>query len=61
MSRDQLMEAMNGKEAGPFDRTVDVMIGRVRRRLGEDAREPALLKTIRSGGYMLACEVEALR
>ncbi|BBH14036.1 response regulator [Chromobacterium haemolyticum] len=61
MSRDQLMEAMNGKEAGPFDRTVDVMIGRVRRRLGEDAREPMLLKTIRSGGYMLACEVEALR
>ncbi|AAQ60775.1 response regulator [Chromobacterium violaceum] len=61
MSRDQLMEAMNGKEAGPFDRTVDVMIGRLRRRLGDDAREPLLIKTIRSGGYMLACEVVPVR
>ncbi|OHX11350.1 response regulator [Chromobacterium sphagni] len=61
MSRDQLMEAMNGKEAGPFDRTVDVMIGRLRRRLGDDAREPLLIKTIRSGGYMLACEVVSVR
>ncbi|OWY39516.1 DNA-binding response regulator [Xenophilus sp. AP218F] len=61
MSRDQLMEAMNGKEAGPFDRTVDVMIGRLRRRLGDDAREPLLIKTIRSGGYMLACEVVPAR
>ncbi|QEL55852.1 response regulator [Chromobacterium paludis] len=61
MSRDQLMEAMNGKEAGPFDRTVDVMIGRLRKRLGDDAREPLLIKTIRSGGYMLACEVVPVR
>ncbi|WP_293930894.1 response regulator [Iodobacter sp.] len=59
LSRDQLMDAINGKEAGPFDRTIDVMIGRLRRRLGDDAREPLLIKTLRSSGYMLACKVEA--
>ncbi|AMC34519.1 response regulator [Janthinobacterium sp. B9-8] len=59
LSRDQLMDAINGKEAAPFDRTIDVMIGRLRRRLGDDAREPLLIKTLRSSGYMLACKVEA--
>jgi two-component system OmpR family response regulator len=58
LSRDQLMDALAGREAGPFDRSVDVMVHRVRRRLRDDAREPQLVKTIRSEGYMLAAEVE---
>lgn len=57
-SRDQLMDALAGRDAGPFDRTVDVMISRLRRRLGDDARDPALIKTVRSEGYMLAARVE---
>jgi two-component system, OmpR family, response regulator len=58
LSRDQLMDAINGKDASPFDRTIDVMIGRLRRRLRDDAREPLLIKTVRSSGYMLACKVD---
>ena len=59
-SRDQLMDAMAGRDAGPFDRTIDVMISRLRRRLGDDARDPVLIKTVRSEGYMLAARVERL-
>jgi len=54
LSRDQLLEVLAGREAGPYDRTVDVMISRLRRRLGDDGREPALIKTIRNEGYLLA-------
>lgn len=58
LSRDQLMDVLAGREAGPFDRSVDVMVHRLRRRLGDDAREPALIKTVRSEGYMLAADAE---
>lgn len=57
-SRDQLMDTLAGREAGPFDRTIDVMISRLRRRLNDDARDPELIKTVRSEGYMLATRVE---
>jgi two-component system, OmpR family, response regulator len=58
MSRDQLLDASSGREAGPFDRTVDVLISRLRRRLGDDGSEHVLIKTVRSEGYMLAASVE---
>jgi two-component system OmpR family response regulator len=58
MSRDRLMDVLSGREAGPFDRSVDVMISRLRRRLGDDAREPELIKTVRNEGYVLAAKVE---
>ena len=58
LSRDQLMDVLAGRESGPFDRSVDVMVHRLRRRLGDDAREPALIKTVRSEGYILAADVE---
>jgi two-component system OmpR family response regulator len=60
LSRDQLMDVLAGREAGPFDRSVDVMVHRLRRRLDDDAREPQLIKTVRSEGYMLAADVERL-
>jgi two-component system, OmpR family, response regulator len=60
-SRDQLMDALAGRDAGPFDRTIDVMISRLRRRLNDDARDPELIKTVRSEGYMLAARVERRR
>jgi two-component system OmpR family response regulator len=53
LSRDQLIETLAQREADPLDRTVDVMISRLRRRLGDDAREPELIKTVRNEGYML--------
>jgi two-component system OmpR family response regulator len=57
-SRDQLTDALAGRDAGPFDRTIDVMISRLRRRLNDDARDPQLIKTVRSEGYMLATRGE---
>ena len=58
LSRDQLMDALAGRDASPFDRTIDVMISRLRRRLNDDARDPELIKTVRSEGYLLAARVE---
>ncbi len=57
MSRDQLLDVYSGREAGPFDRTIDVVISRLRRRLGDDG-ENALIKTVRSEGYILTAQVE---
>jgi two-component system OmpR family response regulator len=61
LTRDQLLDLTQGREAGPFDRSIDVLIGRLRRRLGDDAKEPALIKTVRGRGYMLASKVEPRR
>jgi two-component system OmpR family response regulator len=61
LTRDQLVELMMSREAGPFDRVLDVQISRLRHRLGEDAKEPAIIKTVRSQGYVLAAHVESER
>jgi two-component system OmpR family response regulator len=58
LSRDQLLDFTRGREAMPFDRSIDVQVGRLRRRLGDAGREPTLLKTVRSEGYVLAATVE---
>lgn len=57
LSRDQLLDLTQGREASPFDRSIDVLIGRLRRRLGDDAREPGLIKTVRGRGYLFADKV----
>ncbi len=57
LSRDQLLDLTQGREAGPFDRSIDVQISRLRRRLGDDPRTAALIKTVRSEGYLLAAPV----
>ncbi len=57
MNRDQLMDLTQGREALPFDRSIDVQISRLRRRLGDDPRNAAIIKTIRNEGYMLATSV----
>jgi two-component system OmpR family response regulator len=57
LSRDQLLEVFSNREAAPFDRTIDVMISRLRRRLRDDGEEP-LIKTVRNEGYMLVTSVE---
>lgn len=52
LSRDQLLELVSGKQAIAFDRSIDVQVGRLRRRLGDNSREPHLIKTVRSAGYV---------
>ena len=59
LSRDQLIELMVSREAGPFDRAIDVQVSRLRQRLRDDAREPRIIKTVRGEGYVLASGVEA--
>ena len=58
LTRDQLMNCMHGRDAGPFDRAIDVQIGRLRRKLEIDPAHPRLIKSVRGAGYVLAAAVE---
>ena len=58
LTRDQLCELIHGREAGPFDRAIDVQVSRLRQRLRDDSREPQLVNTVRGEGYVLAASVE---
>lgn len=60
LSRDQLLELTQGREADAFDRSIDLLVSRLRQRLREDAREPRILKTLRGEGYVLATAVTHL-
>ncbi len=59
LAREQLLELANGREAILFDRSIDVLVGRLRKRLRDDSREPSLIKTVRGEGYVLAASVES--
>jgi two-component system OmpR family response regulator len=58
LNRDQLTEMIQGREAEPYDRAIDVQVSRLRQRLRDDSREPQLIKTVRGEGYVLAASVE---
>ncbi len=58
LSRDQLLEMTRGREAGPFERSIDMQVGRLRRRLGDDGKDPRIIKTVRNAGYVLSASVE---
>jgi two-component system, OmpR family, response regulator len=58
LSRDQLLDWTRGRDAAPFDRSVDVMVGKLRRQLALDPQGGDLIKTIRGGGYLFATTVE---
>ena len=53
LSRDFLLEQTRGREAGPFDRTIDVQVGRLRKKLETDAQAPQIIKSVRGAGYIL--------
>ncbi|MGI4955302.1 MAG: response regulator [Janthinobacterium lividum] len=57
LNRDMLLDLLRGRPAGPFDRAIDVAISRLRRKLERDGSDPQLIKTVRGGGYVFACEV----
>jgi len=57
LNRDQLLDLTQGREAGPFDRSIDVLIGRLRKHLGDDAKQPVFIKTVRGRGYMFSGKV----
>jgi two-component system, OmpR family, response regulator len=60
LNRDQLLNMTQGRDADPFDRSIDIQISRIRQKLGEDARSPQIIKTVRNGGYVLAVNVEMI-
>jgi two-component system OmpR family response regulator len=59
LSRDRLLDLVYDADAPAFDRSVDVRIGRVRKKLGDDPRDPRLIKTIRNDGYIFVGKVTA--
>ena len=57
LSRDQLLDLTRGREAVPFDRSIDNQISRLRKKLERDPRRPELIKTHWGGGYSFTAEV----
>ena len=60
LDRDHLLEMTTGRTAGPFDRTIDNHISRLRRKIEKDVLRPSVISTVRNGGYSLACDVEVI-
>ena len=52
LSRDFLLESTRGRESGPFDRTIDVQVGRLRRKIEADPENPQIIKSVRGAGYL---------
>ncbi|NEX83336.1 response regulator [Aeromonas rivipollensis] len=57
LSRDQLLDLARGREAVAFDRAIDTLVSRLRRKLERDPKNPELIKTIWGGGYLFATDV----
>jgi two-component system, OmpR family, response regulator len=59
LNRDQLLDLARGRSAVPFDRSIDVQVSRLRRKIEPNPGEPTLIKTVRSGGYIFTPAVKA--
>lgn len=57
LNREQLLDAARGRTAEIYDRSIDLLVSRLRQKLGDDPRSPSLLKTIRGEGYLLDARV----
>jgi len=58
LSRDQLLTRTQGRETEPFERSIDLLVSRLRQRLRDDAREPRYIKTVRNEGYVFTLPIE---
>lgn len=58
LSRDELISLTQGRAGDPLDRSIDVLVSRLRRKLNDEGGNPHLVKTIRNGGYQFAARVE---
>lgn len=57
LSRDFLLEQTRGRDGAPFDRTIDVQVGRLRKKLEADPDDPQIIKSVRGAGYILVSPV----
>ena len=57
LTRAQLTELLRGRDADPFDRSIDVRVSRLRQILGDDARAPQIIKTVYGEGYVVGVTV----
>jgi two-component system OmpR family response regulator len=58
LSRDQLLDLTQGRSAGVFERSIDILVSRLRRKIESDPHYPSIIKTVRSGGYLFTPAVE---
>ena len=58
LSRDFLLDALSQREAGPYDRSIDIQVSRLRHKIEDNAKQPSYIKTVRGGGYIFAQSVE---
>ncbi len=59
LSRDQLLDVTQGRSAGVFERSVDILVSRLRRKIEADPHHPSIIRTVRSGGYLFTPVVES--
>ncbi|WP_022723227.1 response regulator [Rhodopseudomonas sp. B29] len=59
LSREALLDLTHGRNTGSFERSIDVLISRIRRKIEPDPRNATIIKTVRSGGYTFTPEVQA--
>jgi two-component system OmpR family response regulator len=57
LNRDQLLDLTKGRAAAAFDRSIDVQLSRLRRKIEDDPKDPILIKTVRGGGYIFTSDV----
>lgn len=60
LTRDQLIDLTRARDAGPFDRSIDVQLSRLRKKIERNPKSPELIKTIRNGGYIFSASVEEM-
>jgi two-component system OmpR family response regulator len=53
------MDVLKGRQADAFDRSIDIQVSRLRRKLNDDPRQPVLIRTVRNAGYLFTAEVTA--
>lgn len=58
LSRDQLLDLARGRDSRAFDRSIDTLVSRLRRKLGDPPRNPQIIKTVRGGGYVFVPKVK---
>ncbi len=60
LNRGELLNLTQGRRTDPFDRSINLLVRRLRQRLADNSQEPVYIKTVRNEGYVFSCSVERL-